>query len=235
VEHTGVKIRRQTKVTKIEGKPGNLTVYTDKGDKIEADILLWAIGRQANTKNLGLENVGVKTTPKGDIVVDDYQNSTVAGISSIGDVTGKWLLTPVAIAAGRRLANRLFGPPELKDDKLSYENIATVVFSHPPVGTVGLTEPEARKKYGDAVKVYKTSFKSLYFSMIEDHHKEPTTFKLVVQGPEERVVGIHIIGQGADEIIQGFAVAVKMGARKVDLDNTVAIHPTSGEELVTLR
>jgi len=103
------------------------------------------------------------------------------------------------------------------------------------VGTVGLTEPEARKKYGDAVKVYKTSFKSLYFSMIEDHHKEPTTFKLVVQGPEERVVGIHIIGQGADEIIQGFAVAVKMGARKVDLDNTVAIHPTSGEELVTLR
>jgi len=144
-------------------------------------------------------------------------------------------LTPVAIAAGRRLSNRLFGPPEFKDDKLSYDNIATVVFSHPPVGTVGLTEPEARKKYGDAVKIYESSFKSLYFSMIEEQHKEPTKFKLIVTGPEERVVGIHIIGQGCDEIIQGFAVAVKMGARKADLDNTVAIHPTSGEELVTLR
>jgi len=196
---------------------------------------LWAIGRQANTKNLGLEALGVKTTPKGDIIVDEYQTSNVPSITSIGDITGRWLLTPVAIAAGRRLANRLFGPPQFKDDKLSYENIATVVFSHPPVGTVGMTEPEARKKYGDTVKIYKTSFKSLYFSMIEEHHKEPTTFKLIVQGPEERIVGMHIIGQGSDEIIQGFAVAVKMGARKVDLDNTVAIHPTSGEELVTLR
>ena len=129
MEHTGVKLHRQTKVTKVEGEPGNLTVYTDKGDKIEADVVLWAIGRQANTKSLGLEDIGVKTTPKGDIVVDEYQNSNVPGISSIGDVTGKWLLTPVAIAAGRRLANRLFGPSESKDDKLSYENIATVVFS----------------------------------------------------------------------------------------------------------
>jgi len=196
---------------------------------------LWAIGRHANTKNLGLKEIGVDTTHRGDIVVDEHQDSNVPGISSIGDVTGKWLLTPVAIAAGRRLSNRLFGPPEFKDDKLSYDNIPTVVFSHPPIGTVGLTEPQAREKYGDAVKTYKTSFKSLYFSMIEEQHKEPTTFKLIVQGPEERVVGIHIIGQGSDEIIQGFAVAVKMGARKADLDNTVAIHPTSGEELVTLR
>lgn len=169
MEHTGIKIHRQTKVTKVEGKPGNLTIHTDTGEKVEADVLLWAIGRQANTKKLGLEELGVKTTPKGDIIVDEYQNSNVSGISSIGDVTGKWLLTPVAIAAGRRLSNRLFGPPEFKDDKLSYDNIATVVFSsvnllhmqrtfssrfhsHPPVGTVGLTEPEARKKYGDAVK-----------------------------------------------------------------------------------
>lgn len=129
MEHTGVKLHRQTNVTKVEGEPGNLTVYTDKGDKIDTDVVLWAIGRQANTKTLGLESIGVKTTPKGDIVVDEYQNSTVPGISSIGDVTGKWLLTPVAIAAGRRLANRLYGPPEFKDDKLSYENIATVVFS----------------------------------------------------------------------------------------------------------
>ena len=129
MQHTGINIHRQTQVTKVEGKPGNLTIHTDKGDKIEADVLLWAIGRQSNAKSLGLENVGVKTTPKGDVIVDEYQNSNVPGITSIGDVTGKWLLTPVAIAAGRRLANRLFGPPEFKDDKLSYDNIATVVFS----------------------------------------------------------------------------------------------------------
>lgn len=129
MEHTGVNLHRQTNVTKVEGEPGNLTVYTDKGDKIQADVLLWAIGRHANTKDLGLEDVGVKTTSKGDIAVDGYQNSNIPGITSIGDVTGKWLLTPVAIAAGRRLSNRLFGPPELQDDKLNYENIATVVFS----------------------------------------------------------------------------------------------------------
>lgn len=129
MEHTGIKLHRQTKVTKVEGEPGDLTIHTNTGDKIKADVLLWAIGRQANTKNLGLEALGVKTTPKGDIVVDEYQNSNIPGISSIGDVTGKWLLTPVAIAAGRRLANRLFGPSEFRDDKLSYENIATVVFS----------------------------------------------------------------------------------------------------------
>ena len=129
MEHTGIKLRRRTKVTKVEGKPGNLTVYTDQGDQIKTDVLLWAIGRQANTKELGLEAVGVETTPKGDIVVDEYQSSNVPGISSIGDVTGKWLLTPVAIAAGRRLSNRLFGPSEFKDDKLNYDNIATVVFS----------------------------------------------------------------------------------------------------------
>ena len=129
MEHTGIKLHRQTQVTKVEGEPGNLTIHTDKGDKIQADVLLWAIGRQAKTKDLGLETVGVKTTPKGDIVVDEYQTSNVPSISSIGDVTGKWLLTPVAIAAGRRLANRLFGPPEFKDDKLSYDNIATVVFA----------------------------------------------------------------------------------------------------------
>jgi glutathione reductase (NADPH) len=129
MEHTGIKIHRQTQVTKVDGQPGNLTIHTNTGETIHADVLLWAIGRQANTKELGLTTVGVKTTHKGDVIVDDYQSSNVPGISSIGDVTGKWLLTPVAIAAGRRLANRLFGPPEFKDDKLSYENIATVVFS----------------------------------------------------------------------------------------------------------
>lgn len=130
MDHTGIKLHRKTKVTKVEkSENGELTVHTNTGETIKTDVLLWAIGRQANTKDLGLGKVGVKTTPRGDIIVDEYQNSNVPTISSIGDVTGKWLLTPVAIAAGRRLSNRLFGPPDLRDDKLSYDDIPTVVFS----------------------------------------------------------------------------------------------------------
>jgi len=236
MEKTGINIHKQTNVVKVEGQKGKtLTVHTDKGDKIEVDVLLWAIGRHANTEGMGLEEIGVKVDKKGDVVVDEYQNTNVKGITSIGDVQGKALLTPVAIAAGRRLSNRLFGPENFKNDKLDYTNIPTVVFSHPTIGTVGLTEPEARKKYGDAVKIYKSSFRSLYFSMIDEEHKEPSVYKLVCVGPEERVVGVHIIGQGSDEVMQGFGVAVKMGARKEDLDNTIAIHPTSAEELVTMR
>jgi len=213
-----------------------LTVHTDTGETFEVDCVLWAIGRHSEIKRLNLDKVGVKTDRKGDIIVDEYQNTNVENITAIGDVQGKALLTPVAIAAGRRLANRLFGPEKFKNDKLSYENIPTVVFSHPPIGTVGLTEPEARKKFGDdKVKIYKTSFKSLYFSMIDENYKEPTVYKLICIGEEEKVVGVHILGQGSDEITQGFGVAIKMGARKQDLDDTVAIHPTSSEELVTLR
>ncbi|KAH6918964.1 glutathione-disulfide reductase [Coprinopsis sp. MPI-PUGE-AT-0042] len=237
MEHTGVKIHRGSKVTRVDGVKGQtLTVETTKGEKIEADTVLWAIGRHGSTQNLGLEEVGIKTDAKKDIVVDDYQNTNIKNVYAIGDIQGKWLLTPVAIAAGRRLANRLFGPEQYKDEKLSYDNIASVVFSHPPVGTVGLTEPEARKRHGDdAVKIYKTSFKSMYFSQVAEEHKEPTAYKLVCVGPEEKVVGIHMVGAGSDEALQGFAVAVKMGATKKDLDDTVAIHPVSAEELVTLR
>ncbi|KAJ7778619.1 glutathione reductase [Mycena maculata] len=236
MEHTGLHLHKSSKVVKVTGEKGKtLTVTTDKGETVEVDALVWAIGRKALTADMGLEELGVKLRPNGDVVVDEYQNSSVKGVTAIGDVQGKALLTPVAIAAGRRLSNRLFGPPEFKEDKLSYEDIPTVVFSHPTIGTVGLTEPQAREKYGDTVKIYKTSFRSLYFSMIDEEHKEPSMFKVVCVGPEERVVGIHIIGQGSDEMMQGFAVAVKMKARKRDLDDTVAIHPTSAEELVTLR
>ncbi|KAG7086518.1 hypothetical protein E1B28_002470 [Marasmius oreades] len=236
MEHSGVKIHKTSKVVKVQGQKGQtLTLETNKGEKIEVDCLLWAIGRHPCTKGMGLEENGVKLDGKGNIVVDEYQTTSVPNITSIGDVQGKALLTPVAIAAGRRLSNRLFGPPQFKDDKLSYEDIPTVVFSHPTIGTVGLTEPEARKKYGDAaVKIYKSNFRALYFSMIPEEHKEPTMYKLVCVGPEERVVGIHIIGLGSDEIMQGFAVAVKMKATKKDFDSTVAIHPTSAEELVTM-
>ncbi|KDQ59619.1 hypothetical protein JAAARDRAFT_205643 [Jaapia argillacea MUCL 33604] len=236
MQHTGIHIHKGSRVVKVTGQKGQtLSVHTDKGETLEVDCLVWAIGRHANTENLGLEELGVQLDKAGNVVVDEYQNSNVKGVYAIGDVAGRELLTPVAIAAGRRLSNRLFGGDQYKDDKLDYTNIPTVVFSHPPIGTVGLTEPQAREKYGDAVKIYKSSFRALYFSMIDEHHKEPSVYKLIVQGPEEKVVGVHIIGLGSDEVMQGFGVAVKMGARKKDLDDTVAIHPTSAEELVTLR
>ncbi|KAL5511959.1 GLR1_1 [Sanghuangporus vaninii] len=237
MEHTGVNVHKKTQITRVEGQRGGpLTLHLDTGSKLEVDLLLWAIGRHSNTDSLNLESVGIKTTEKGDIVVDEWQQSTVPNVYAIGDVQGKWLLTPVAIAAGRRLSNRLFGPEKFKEDKLVYENIPTVVFSHPPIGTVGLTEPEARQRYGDnEIKIYKSSFRALYFALLDEERKEPSVYKLIVTGPEERVVGLHIIGLGSDEITQGFAVAIKMGATKKDFDDTVAIHPTSAEELVTLR
>jgi len=238
LEHTGVNLHKSTDVVKVEGqKGGPITVHTKAGASVEVDCLLWAVGRHSNTEGLNLDKIGVKVNEKGDVVVDEYQKSSVDHIYSMGDVAGKALLTPVAIAAGRRTSNRLYGGPKFKDDKLDYENIPTVVFSHPPCGTVGLTEPEARKKFGDeAVKIYKTTFKAMYFGMFnDDEHKEPTAYKVICVGPEEKIVGIHIIGMGSDEMMQGFGVVVRMGGTKEDLDRTVAIHPTSAEELVTLR
>jgi glutathione reductase (NADPH) len=196
------------------------------------DSVLWAIGRTPATADLGLEQLGITLSESGHIPVDAFQNSAVPGIYSVGDVTGHFELTPVAIAAGRRLAERLFGgQPQAKVD---YVDIPSVVFSHPPIGSVGLSEVEARQRYGDElVKVYQSRFTSLYFAVTE--HKPKTTVKLVTVGPEERVVGLHVIGLGADELLQGFAVAIRMGATKRDFDRTLAIHPTAAEEVVTLK
>ena len=174
----------------------------------------------------------MKTNEKGYIVVDKFQNTSVPGIYAVGDNTGAVELTPVAVAAGRRLSERLFN--NKPDEHLDYSNIPTVVFSHPPIGTVGLTEPQAREQYGDdAVKVYKSSFTAMYTAVTS--HRQPCRMKLVCVGPEEKIVGIHGIGFGMDEMLQGFAVALKMGATKKDFDNTVAIHPTAAEEFVTMR
>ncbi|KAG8811048.1 Glutathione reductase [Serendipita sp. 399] len=237
-EHTGVKIHKKTKVTRVEGtKVGEpVTVYFDSGEVVQADYILWAVGREPVTEDCGLDKVGVKTDPKGNIIVDEWQATNVPHIFAIGDCQGKALLTPVAIAAGRRISNRLFGPAKFKEDKLAYDNIPTVVFSHPPIGTVGLTEPEAHKKYGhENVKIYNAKFKSMFFDFVDDEHKEPTVYKLIVVGEEEKVVGLHMVGAGSDEAVQGFSVAVKMGALKKHFDDTVAIHPTSAEEIVTMR
>ncbi|XP_006834559.1 PREDICTED: glutathione reductase, mitochondrial isoform X3 [Chrysochloris asiatica] len=187
-------------------------------------------------ENAGIEvlkhSQGIQTDDKGHIIVDEFQNTSVRGIYAVGDVCGKALLTPVAIAAGRKLAHRLF---EFKQDsKLDYDNIPTVVFSHPPIGTVGLTEDEAINKYGkENVKTYSTTFTPMYHAVTK--RKTKCVMKMVCANKQEKVVGIHMQGIGCDEMLQGFAVAVKMGATKADFDNTVAIHPTSAEELVTLR
>ena len=220
-------------VPRALGGSDGITLETEDGRSFEGfDALLWAVGRQPNTAGLGLEKAGVETAPRGHIPVDAWQNTNVEGIYAIGDVAGRAELTPVAIAAGRRLSDRLFGgQPERK---LSYEIVPTVIFSHPPIGTVGLTEAEARDRHGeDALRIYKSEFVPMFNALTEA--KPRTAMKLVTVGEEERVVGCHVIGPGADEMTQGFAVALSMGARKSDLDDTIAIHPTSAEELVTMR
>jgi glutathione reductase (NADPH) len=195
------------------------------------DCVLWAIGRTPNTAGLALDEVGVKTDAGGFVIVDDYQDTNVAGMHAVGDVTGRAPLTPVAIAAGRRLSDRLFGGRP--DRRLDYDLIPTVVFTHPPIGTVGMSELDARARYGDAIKVYVSGFVGMYHAVTE--RKPRTDMKLVCLGSEEKIIGCHVIGDGADEMLQGFAVAVRMGATKRDFDDTLAIHPTSAEELVTMR
>lgn len=209
-----------------------LELLTTDGRRLGGfDAVLWATGREPNTTDLGLEEAGVRIDEQGFIPVDDWQDTNVEGIHAIGDVTGRAALTPVAIAAGRRLADRLFGG--MDDRHLDYHCIPTVIFSHPPIGTVGMTEPEAHAHHGDAVRVYESRFTPMAYALSE--RKVPAAVKLVTVGEDERIVGCHVIGQGADEMLQGFAVAVRMGATKRDFDDTVAIHPTSAEELVTLK
>jgi glutathione reductase (NADPH) len=195
------------------------------------DAVIWAIGRQPHTVGIGLESCGIRTDAHGHISVDRLQQTSTPGHYAFGDVTGRLLLTPVAIAAGRRLSDRLFG--NMTDRHLDYANVPSVVFSHPPIGTVGLSEADARAAHGDAVKVYQLAFTPLYHALTT--RRPRARMKLVCVGTDERIVGLHVIGLGADEMLQGFAVAVNMGARKRDFDDTVAIHPTSAEEFVTLR
>merc|ERR1712137_1441296 len=216
---------------------GKKNVLLHNGDTIyNADTVLMAAGRVPNVESLNLDKVGIKLTPKGYIEVDEFQNTANPNIFALGDVCGSVELTPMAIAAGRRLADRLFNGVE--DAKVSYTDVPTVVFSHPTIGTVGLTEPQANEKYGEEnVKVYKSRFSNLFYGIfdVESADDKPKTcMKLVCAGEEEKVVGIHVIGMGADEMMQGFGVAIKMGATKADLDSCVAIHPTASEELVTM-
>ena len=228
----GVEICTETRVQSVtRGSGGGLVVQCHDGRRVDGcDVLLWAIGRAPRSQDLALAAAGVAAGENGQVHTDAFQNTNVDGIYAVGDITGHDELTPVAIAAGRRLADRLFGG--MADAKLDYALIPTVVFSHPTIGTVGLTEAQARERYGEDVEVHRTQFNPMYHAFTR--HKSKAAMKLITVGDEERIVGCHIFGLGADEMLQGFAVAIRMGATKRDFDETVAIHPTNAEELVTL-
>ncbi|MEP6546271.1 MAG: glutathione-disulfide reductase [Gammaproteobacteria bacterium] len=232
MREAGIAVQQHVVPTAAREQSGLKTLTAADGREFAGfDCLLWAIGREANVAGLDLDKAGVSVDDFGYVGTDGLQNTNVPGVYAIGDVTGRAALTPVAIAAGRRLSDRLFGGKG--DRALDYNMIPTVVFTHPPIGTIGASEAEARAQYGDKVRVYVADFTPMYHALTT--RKTHTDMKLVCVGPEQRIVGCHIIGTGADEMLQGFAVALRMGATKSDFDDTVAIHPTSAEELVTMR
>ncbi len=232
MQQDGVRIDTRAIPASVEKTDDGLVLHAEDGRSFgPVDCLLWAVGRSPNVASLELGNAGVQSDDRGFVPTDDFQQTNVENIFALGDVTGRPALTPVAIAAGRRLADRLYGGMDGRH--LDYKLIPTVVFSHPPIGTVGMTEAAARAAYGDDVRVYSSGFTPMYYALGDK--KQRSVMKLVVAGDDERVVGCHVIGEGADEMMQGFAVAIRMGATKADFDDTVAIHPSNAEELVTMR
>ncbi|MEM7539117.1 MAG: glutathione-disulfide reductase [Chloroflexota bacterium] len=237
MEKKGIDLQFQTLVTNIDKINDELHVTLSpnvvrdlQGERVVVvDHVVFAIGRVPMTKNIGLENVGVKLAPNGSIIVDEYSQTNVQNIYAVGDVTNRVNLTPVAIAEGMALANTLFNNrPTIPN----YENIPSAVFSQPPIGTVGLTEAEARAKFAN-VDIYRENFRGLKHTL--SGRDERTLMKLIVDADTDRVVGLHMAGADAGEIVQGFAVAMKAGATKAVFDDTIGIHPTSAEEFVTMR
>jgi len=232
MEKDGVEVETRVVPSSLQKTSAGLLLHAEDGRTFgPVDAVLWAVGREPNVEGLEPGNAGVVSDDRGFIPTDKMQQTNVEHIFAIGDVTGRAALTPVAIAAGRRLADRLYGGMEGRH--LDYDLIPTVVFSHPPIGTVGLTEAAARAEYGDAVKVYSSGFTPMYYAL--GSKKQRSVMKLITVGADEKIVGCHVIGEGADEMLQGFAVAIRMGATKADFDDTVAIHPSNAEELVTMR
>ena len=225
----GIDLRLECNTTAIEKQDGGFLVRLSNGETLETDLVIYATGRHPNSGGLGLEEAGVKLTPGGAVVVDGEWRTSVPHIFAIGDVTDRINLTPVAIAEGHAVADLLFSPSGRTVD---YTGVPTAVFSQPPLGTVGLTEAAARKQYG-AVDVYVADFRPMKFTM--SGSAERVMMKMIVEPKSDRVLGVHMVGVDAGEIIQGIAVALKAGATKAQFDATIAIHPTTAEELVLLR
>jgi glutathione reductase (NADPH) len=225
----GIDLRFETNVTTIEKTDTGIRATLTDGSKLDADLILFATGRHPTTENLGLEDVGVELGRAGAIAVDEYSRTNVPSIWAIGDVTNRINLTPVALHEGICLAETLFNDNPRAPD---HEYVPAAVFSQPPVGTVGLTEEEASEKF-EAIDVYRSTFQALKHTLTDG--KERTLMKLIVDRASDRVVGLHMVGPEAGEIIQGFAVAIKAGATKADFDATIGVHPTSAEEFVTMR
>lgn len=228
----GINLMTHTTFDRFEKNGHQVDCYRHGQKIMTVDRVLMAAGRHAKIEGLDLEKAGVALDDRGYIGVNDNHQTNIDHIYAIGDVIGKVDLTPVAIKAGRQVAEYLFN--KVTSASISYDLIPTVIFSHPPIGTIGMSETQAIEKFGqDQVKIYQSTFYSMYASA--GGHREPSRFKLVCQGPDEKVVGLHGIGEGVDEMIQGFAVAMKMGATKKDFDAVVAIHPTGSEEFVLMR
>lgn len=229
MEHKGIALRFKTEVTRIDRDSRGLHLTMSNGEVLDCDTVLYATGRHANTANLGLADCGVRLSQDGAIVVDNEYRTSVPSIYAVGDVTNRVNLTPVALAEGMVVARRLFAR---QDTQVDYHNIPTAIFSQPPIGTVGYSEEEARAKFGE-VRVFTSSFTPLRYTLSTE--KERAFMKLIVVPSDDRVVGIHMCGEDAGEIIQGFAVALRAGAKKRDFDTTIGIHPSAAEEFVTMR
>jgi glutathione reductase (NADPH) len=226
----GIDIRGDTQVARIDKTAAGCTVATTAGDKIETDLVMYATGRKPNTQGMGLAEAGVALAENGAVKVDEWQRSTtVPNIYAVGDVTDRINLTPVAIAEGRAIAETLYNSNPIRMD---HDDVPSAVFSNPPIGTVGLTEDEAQRKYGE-IDIYTARFRPMKNTL--SGRGERTFMKLVVARRSDRVVGCHMLGPDAPEIIQGLAVAVKCGATKRQFDQTVGIHPSAAEEFVTMR
>jgi len=225
----GIDVRFDARAAKIEKRGSGIVATLEDGEVLEADLILNATGRLPLIRDLGLEDAGVELNAKGAVVVDPYSRSSVESIWAVGDVTDRINLTPVALAEGMALAKTLYGGAPTRPD---YEGVPSAVFSQPPIGTVGLTEAAARERYGD-IDVYRSRFRPLKHTL--SGRDEQTMMKLVVDRASDRVVGCHMVGPDAGEIVQGFAVAMKCRATKAQFDATIGIHPTAAEEFVSLR
>ncbi|HVA13523.1 MAG TPA: glutathione-disulfide reductase [Stellaceae bacterium] len=225
----GITIRARTEIARIEKIQGGITAHTKAGEELSADLIMYATGRKPNTRGFGLVEIGVKLHADSRVLVDEWSRTSVPNIYAIGDVTDRLNLTPVAIAEGRAIAETLYNHNPMT---ISHENVATAVFSQPPIGTVGLSEREARKR-GHALDIYRVRFRPMKNTL--SGREERTMMKLVVDRATQRVLGCHMVGIDSPEIIQCLSVAITCGATKQQFDRTMAVHPTASEEFVTMR